>query len=164
MKLIMLVKKDSLFQLDPYVRQIAFTVFANNPFKCLKVEFGRIQIQKLLNKATPNFPMPTRSEIRQLVVMIMGKFPDEDPANILHFSPDEIQEIFADVDVPLCKVISWITSFQVFYSPSEYFNVCDNLANCFEMGDVVQTDNTDSNLQGNSRCKFYSLGPSRVEK
>ena len=59
------MKKDGLFQLDPYVRQIAFKVFANNPFKYLKVEFGRTQIQKLLNKATPNSPMPTRSEIRQ---------------------------------------------------------------------------------------------------
>ena len=54
MKLIMVEKKDGLFRLDPYVRQIAFKVFANNPFKYLKVEFGRIQIQKLLNKANQN--------------------------------------------------------------------------------------------------------------
>ena len=115
------------FILDPYTRKIAFRVFANNPFKFLKLHFGRIQIQKMLTQSSDESP-PKCSDLRQIVAMILNLYPRDEPSHILNYSNDELLQIFENLLFQTLDVVNRFEKNQVLYSPEEYFSVCDKLS------------------------------------
>ena len=131
------------YRLDPYVRQIAFEVFGDNPFKYLKVHFGSIQLKKLLEGDAIDLAF-YRSSVRQLVVMMLQMFPENGPSKILNLSIDEIWQILTGCCEPISSLILRFGSRQVFYSPQEYFSLSYILTKAMKKG--MESDSEQGNL------------------
>ena len=125
MRRAMLTKvKDGVFRLDSFVRQVALSVFGNNPFDDLKVHFCCLQLQKLLH-GSPDNPSLSHLYQRQMVLMMLQMYPIDQPSKCLNLTTDNVSYLlspYSESDVAI--IIDRLAQKGIFSDPREYFSFC----------------------------------------